>query len=129
MPIAIVTIVVDASAIAAVIFDEEASQHVQRRLANQALAAPTLLAFEVANACVVRERRHGRERLSAMTSYSIFLGWNIAMVPVSEHQVVALALMTGLTAYDASYLWLARRLGCELVTLDQRLQAAASAIP
>ena len=39
-------------------------------------------------------------------------------------EVVALALETGLTAYDASYLWLARRLGLELVTLDKALQAA-----
>ena len=32
----------------------------------------------------------------------------------------------GLSSYDASYLWLARRLGAELVTLDARLAAAAS---
>jgi len=38
-----------------------------------------------------------------------------------------LALETGLTVYDASYLWLARRLGAELVTLDKALDAAARA--
>jgi predicted nucleic acid-binding protein len=129
VPIAIVTIVVDASAITAIVFDEEASPDVQRRLANANLVAPTLLAFEIANACVTRERRQGRAEVAALGSYSIFLGWKIAMLPVSEHQVVALALMTGLTAYDASYLWLARHLQCALVTLDRRLQAAASAIP
>ena len=37
---------------------------------------------------------------------------------------VALALATGLTAYDASYLWLTRKLGAELVTLDQQLARA-----
>jgi predicted nucleic acid-binding protein len=83
----------------------------------------------MANACVMRERRHGREQAAATTSYSVFLGWKVAMLPVSEHQVVGLALMTGLTAYDASYLWLARHLHCELVTLDRSLSAAASAIP
>jgi hypothetical protein len=33
-----------------------------------------------------------------------------------------------LTAYDASYLWLARMLGGELVTLDRKLAAAKTVI-
>ncbi|MFP4126244.1 MAG: hypothetical protein ACLFU0_06310 [Alphaproteobacteria bacterium] len=41
--------------------------------------------------------------------------------------VVAIAAETRLTAYEASYLWLARFLGAELVTLDRRLRAAAHA--
>lgn len=36
------------------------------------------------------------------------------------------AAATGLTAYDASYLWLARQLGVELVTLDRQLAKAAA---
>ena len=35
--------------------------------------------------------------------------------------VLDLALATGLTAYDASYLWLSSHLGAELVTLDRQL--------
>ncbi|HZT90151.1 MAG TPA: type II toxin-antitoxin system VapC family toxin [Stellaceae bacterium] len=37
-----------------------------------------------------------------------------------------LAEAAGLTAYDASYLWLARALGAELVTLDRKLAAAVT---
>jgi predicted nucleic acid-binding protein len=37
-----------------------------------------------------------------------------------------LALDSGLTVYDASYLWLARQLGAELVTLDKELGRAAT---
>ena len=43
-------------------------------------------------------------------------------------QVLALASATGLTAYDASYLWLARRLGAPLVTLDAQLARAAAGL-
>jgi predicted nucleic acid-binding protein len=39
---------------------------------------------------------------------------------------VLLAEHNELTAYDASYLWLARRLEAELVTLDQGLEDAWS---
>jgi hypothetical protein len=43
----------------------------------------------------------------------------------SHRAVLTLAAATGLTAYDASYLWLARRLGAKRVTLDRQLAAAA----
>ena len=36
-------------------------------------------------------------------------------------EVFALATQTGLTAYDASYLWLARSHDAELITLDREL--------
>jgi predicted nucleic acid-binding protein len=45
---------------------------------------------------------------------------------VDHDKIVELALETGLTAYDASYLWLARHLGAELVTLDKALETAAA---
>jgi predicted nucleic acid-binding protein len=43
---------------------------------------------------------------------------------VDQDAVVRLAVQTGLTTYDASYLWLANDLGIELVTLDRRLATA-----
>jgi len=53
-------------------------------------------------------------------------GLGIAMVDVDHRDALALAERTGLTAYDASYLWLARTLGAELVTLDRRLKSVAA---
>jgi predicted nucleic acid-binding protein len=43
--------------------------------------------------------------------------------------VVALARGTGLSAYDASYLWLSRELGVELVSLDTQLNEVAKGAP
>ena len=51
----------------------------------------------------------------------------IEAVSVDQHEVVALAETTGLSAYDAAYLWLTRRLGAGLVTLDRKLAAAMEA--
>jgi predicted nucleic acid-binding protein len=43
---------------------------------------------------------------------------------VTPPAVLQLALLLGLSFYDASYAWLARKLQAPLVTLDNRLRAA-----
>jgi predicted nucleic acid-binding protein len=48
-------------------------------------------------------------------------------VTVDHNSALELAAATGLTAYDASYLWVSQQLGAELVTLDQQLAKAATA--
>lgn len=52
-------------------------------------------------------------------------GTSHAPEPVDPAAVVHVAVETGLTAYDAGYLWLARELHSDLVTLDAALNAAA----
>jgi len=51
-------------------------------------------------------------------------GLGIKEIQVPPEDLVEVARRTGLTAYDAAYLWLARELGAALVTLDDRLEAA-----
>jgi predicted nucleic acid-binding protein len=48
-------------------------------------------------------------------------------VAVDHGGALELAATTGLTAYDASYLWLCRQLGATLVTLDKQLAKAEAA--
>jgi predicted nucleic acid-binding protein len=45
--------------------------------------------------------------------------------PVATGAAFRLARATGLTAYDASYLWIAAAYDAELVTLDRKLARAA----
>ena len=51
----------------------------------------------------------------------------IDILAVDHRNALVLAEQTGLTAYDASYLWLAEALDAELVTLDRALAAAHQA--
>lgn len=118
--------VVDASAIAAVIFDEPGSEGVAQAMHGFRLTAPALLGFELANVCMSKSRRFPSERDSILAMYSLRFGLNIEELAVDHDGVVALARETGLTAYDASYLWLARQFGAELVTLDAALLRAAT---
>jgi predicted nucleic acid-binding protein len=122
-----VTKVVDASALAALLFGEPEAEAVAARLDGARLAAPNLLAFELANVCLVKCRRHSDQREALLTAFSLRSRLGVEEIAVDHGGVVELALETGLTAYDASYLWLSRRLGAELVTFDKKLDAAATA--
>jgi predicted nucleic acid-binding protein len=117
--------VVDASAIAALVFGEPAAEEIAVRLTGARLAAPTLIFFELANVVVTKLRRHRVQRQELLAAYALVAELAIDSVDTDLDETVLLAETTGLTAYDASYLWLARKLGVELVTLDTRLAAAS----
>ena len=59
-----------------------------------------------------------------MTAFGMLERMEVGIVEVDHGEVLGLAERSGLTAYEASYLWLARRTSYELVTLDRRLEAA-----
>ncbi|GAN77207.1 type II toxin-antitoxin system VapC family toxin [Acidisphaera rubrifaciens] len=119
--------VVDASAIAALVFAEAEADAIAGRLMDAALVAPTLLAHELANVCVTKMRRDPARHSELLAALALMGELAIDERPVDAVQVAALAQATQLTAYDAAYLWLSRTLGIELVTLDSRLARAAAA--
>ncbi len=122
-------VVVDASALAAVLFGEPEAQSVAERLGDSILVAPTLLSYEVANICWKKLRRHPEQRSTLLEAYSLLGRMQVEEADVSISEVLLLADRENLTVYDASYLWLSRKLGLELVTLDAELNAAAAVAP
>lgn len=118
--------VVDASALAALIFSEPEADAVAGRLEGARLAAPSLLDYELANVCLVKIRRAPGRGEMLRAAFGMASRLRIETVAVDRLGVLELAEATGLTAYDASYLWVARSLGAELVTLDRKLAAAAT---
>jgi predicted nucleic acid-binding protein len=117
--------VVDASALAALLFGEPEAEAVAARLDGARLVAPSLLAFEPANVCLVKCRRHPDQREALLAGFRLRDRLGVEEIAVDHAGVLDLADQTSLTAYDASYLWLARRLGAQLVTLDAELGRAA----
>jgi predicted nucleic acid-binding protein len=118
--------VVDASAMAALLFGEPEAESVAARLSGARLIAPSLLAFELANVCLVKCRRRPSQRETLLAGHKLRGRLGVEEIAEDNDAVVDLALQTGLTAYDASYLWVARQFGAELVTLDKALDAAAA---
>jgi predicted nucleic acid-binding protein len=119
--------VVDASALAALLFGEPEAEAVASLLSNARLVAPGLLAFELANVCLTKARRYPEQQPALMAAFRLRGRLRVEEVAVDHDSTVELAAATGLTAYDASYLWLSRQLGAELVTLDRQLAKAATA--
>ncbi|MGH7049492.1 MAG: type II toxin-antitoxin system VapC family toxin [Acetobacteraceae bacterium] len=125
MPIVTGIKVVDASALAAILFAEPEAEVIAERLTGTRLAAPALLDYELANVCLIKIRRRPSQREALRAAFRLAHLLKVETVAVDHAAVLDLAEATGLTAYDASYLWLARSLGGELVTLDRKLAAAS----
>jgi predicted nucleic acid-binding protein len=116
--------VIDASAIVALLFNELTREEIVLRLRGATLHAPNLIGFEVANACLKKIRAVPAERQALLEAFSLLDGLSISLEAIDLGAAIALAERTKLTLYDASYLWLARALGAELVTLDDKLGRA-----
>ena len=113
--------VVDASALAALLFGEPEADAVAAQLSHARLVAPALLGFELANVCLIKSRRHPEQQPALTAAFRLRDRLVVEEVAVDHNAALQLAGATGLTAYDASYLWLTRHLGADLVTLDQQL--------
>lgn len=115
--------VVDASAVAAVLFDEpEAAALVAG--AGSALVAPTLLRFELASVCATKLRRDPARSTATLARYALLDELAIELVDPDWDSLPELADRWSLSAYDAAYLQVALARRAALVTLDARLAAA-----
>jgi predicted nucleic acid-binding protein len=121
-------VVVDASALAALVFNEPGAEAVARRLEGAHVHAPTLLPYELANVAWKKARRNPSAAPALLRAVADVLDENagIDWCPVPAADAALTALGTGLTAYDAAYVWLAGFLGADLVTLDRQVVAAPS---
>ena len=119
-------VVVDASAIGAIMFGEPEGRALAEHLDDQTLLAPTLLDYEIANLAWKKVRRRPEQLPQIALSLEATLSLPITRIAVPAAAAFALAATTGLTAYDASYLWLARSRDAELVTLDVELARMAA---
>jgi predicted nucleic acid-binding protein len=89
------------------------------------MVAPTLLWFELAGICLKKIKAHPKQKEELLQALGLAGRLPIQSIEVDQPEVIRLAGKTGLTAYDASYLWLVQRLRGELVTLDEELKGWA----
>jgi predicted nucleic acid-binding protein len=123
-------VVVDASALAAVTFGEPEADRCGRMLEGAVVHAPSLLRYEMTNAARKKCRATDARPRDIAIALSLTLDGRRGIVYHDPNpvDVLLLANATGLSPYDASYLWLAGFLGADLITLDRQLAAAHDAM-
>ena len=119
-------VVIDTSALAAMVYGEPTAEAVSQRLVGKTLVAPALLWFELANVCLKKVRHHPEDKEHYLACLAGVSRMGVDTREVDQVATVRLAEEARLSTYDASYLWLARHLGAELVTLDEKLAKVAA---
>ena len=120
-------IVIDTSAIIAVIADEPERLAIVQHTAGANVVAPASVHWEVGNvfSAMFKRKRIGlTEAMQAIESYERM---NLRLVDIALGEALIMAYRLGLYAYDAYVLACALRLRSPLLTLDSRLVAATSA--
>lgn len=118
-------LVTDASAMAALLFDEPEAGIIAEILETGMLTAPSLLPYEIASVTRKKIMRRPEHMNGILAASALLDRMRIEMVRVPHIETARLALRTGLSVYDASYLWLTMELDATLVALDSRLSGAA----
>lgn len=121
-------VVVDASALAAVVFDEPESVSVRRTLRDHLLHSTSLVDYELATTGLRKLRRDPSKTVVILAALQAAGRMQMSRTTPDMVQVATIAAVHNLTTYDASYLWLARTLGLPLVTLDRDLARAAEGL-
>ena len=115
------TKVVDASVMAALIYEEPRAEEADALLRGAELHAPLLMAYELTNIARKKADQHPVRREELVAVLEAALAMDIHWRDVRHTSVLQIALETGLSTYDACYLYLSRLLGAGLVTFDRRL--------
>jgi predicted nucleic acid-binding protein len=119
-------VVVDCSAICAVLFDEPERADAATQKAGKTLYAPYLLDHEVISVAL-KKRRLQWPAESLALALDAYDTWQIEMRETNPLAQYELAARYQLSAYDAAYLWLAGELKAPLATFDEKLAKAARA--
>lgn len=123
-------LVVDASLIAAAVFEEEHSRFARDILGGQtSLLAPDLILWELASITWKKAKR-GYIDVGQLSEFdAVIAAFEIRTVPamdlISPGRLAEVALNEELTAYDASYFFLCQGLRLPLATIDKPLATAA----
>jgi predicted nucleic acid-binding protein len=125
MPYVPVQLVIDTSAVLAVILEEPERPALIAAARGAVLLAPASVPWEVGNALVSFVRRRRLTRTEAGLAWTAYEAIPRRLVEVDVGEAIQLAIESGLYAYDAYFLVLARQRRLPLLTLDRRLGAGA----
>ena len=121
-------IIVDASAIMAVIAEESKKNMVINLTKNSIILSPNMVSYEIANGLtkMMKKKIIGKEIMIIL--YKYFKKINIEFIEIDIEKALELAWEYNIYAYDACYLESAKRLNLSLLTFDTGMQNIGKAI-
>ncbi len=117
-------VVIDASALVAMLTDLHGGRWVAEQVRDSALVGPQLLLFEAGNVLRRLETAAALDPTAAALTHADLMDlavWLVGYPPLADR---ARELRPNLTTYDASYVALAEALEAPLITLDARIARA-----
>jgi predicted nucleic acid-binding protein len=120
--------VIDASAVLAVLLGEPERPALIDATIGADLVAPASLPLEVGNALVAAVRRRRLTPVEARQAWESYNAVPVRLLDVDVGRAIDTATELGLYAYDAYVLDLARARRLPLLTLDKRLRSAAESV-
>jgi predicted nucleic acid-binding protein len=117
--------VIDASVVGAMAFQETRHAEAAALIQGSELYAPTLLPYELCNTACKKARLHPESKEDLIRGLRFAPAIDFHWISPDQEEVMSIAFGKGISAYDASYLYVAHLLGAPLVTFDKRLAAAA----
>lgn len=116
-------VVVDCSALVGILFEEPWQAQASEKIHGRTMNAPFLLEIEFTSVALKKHKQgYGPWVDKALARFKAL---DVTLHKIELPQVLALALQYKLSAYDASYLWLAAELKAPLATFDEKLADAA----
>ena len=118
-------VLLDASAIMAVILNEPSREEVISLTENAILLSPEIISHEIGNALINLFKRRKIIEAELMEAYKKFLVIPIRSIKVDVEKALRIAIKYNICAYDSYYLEIATRLKTPLISFDISMKKIA----
>ena len=118
-------ILIDASALMAVLIEEPEKEYIVSATKDYELIAPSILPHEIGNALTRLKRRQVLNDKQIILVYNEFLKIPLRFLEIDIINALELACRYSIYAYDAYYLEMANRYNLPLLTLDKPMKKIA----
>ena len=122
------SILLDASAIMAVILNEHNRDIVIKLTNNALLVSPEVIPFEIGNALVNLYKRQKLSKEKALEAYGNFAMMPLKLIKAHIEKALEIAFEYNIYAYDAYYLAAALQSDLPLITFDNTMKRAGLAL-
>jgi predicted nucleic acid-binding protein len=111
-------ILLDASAIMAIILNEPNKDIVIKLTKGSTLLSPEIISYEIGNALISLYKRRKLQEAEIMEAYNGFKKIPLRLLGVDVEKALEISCKYNIYAYDAYYLEAAKRLRLPLITFD-----------